>query len=309
MLTLSMTRKSIPVRGSRRFRREEGGTPREQGPVHVPVMLKEVVAALQPKRTDVLLDATYGRGGHAKALRPVRKLIAIDADPSAGVTVANFKDIPAVLKAEGVETIDKALFDLGWNRDQLALERGFSFLQDEPLLMSYGPEPASGFFARDILNTWNESAIADALFGYGGERYSRRIAKAVVERRKIMPFNTTFELVELIRDAVPAGYRHGRLHFATRTFQALRIAVNDELRVLETGLAAAWKHLACQGRIAVITFHSVEDRVVKHRFVEFKKHGGTLLSKKPLTPTRKEIITNPAARSAKLRVIEKICNE
>ena len=304
-----MTRKSIPVRGSRRSRREEGGLLREQKPVHVSVMVSEVVEALQPQRSDVLLDATYGRGGHAKALRPVKKLIAIDADPSAGVTVANFKDIPAVLKAEGVEEVDKVLFDLGWNRDQLALGRGFSFLEDEPLLMSYGPEPASGFFARDILNNWSETAIADVLFGYGGERYSRRIAKAVVERRQVMPFETTFEFVELIRDSVPAGYRHGRLHFATRSFQGLRIAVNDELRVLEAGLAAAWEHLACQGRIAVITFHSIEDRVVKQYFAGLKKRGGTLLSKKPLVPSRKEIITNPAARSAKLRAIEKTCNE
>jgi 16S rRNA (cytosine1402-N4)-methyltransferase len=175
--------------------------------------------------------------------------------------------------------------------------------------MSYGPEPASGFFARDVLNRWSETAIADVLFGYGGERYARRIAKAVVERRKFAPFTTTFELVELVRDAVPAGYRHGKLHCATRTFQALRIAVNDELRVLESGLKAAWEHLSCNGRIAVITFHSIEDRIVKQRFAAYAKAGGRVLFKKPQTPSRAEIISNPAARSAKLRAIEKVCKK
>lgn len=274
-------------------------------------MTGEVIELLAPQRGEVVLDATYGAGGHSKAIKRAAKvnLIAIDADPSAGVEVANFSAISAVLDAHGIERLDKALFDLGWRREQLESGRGFSFQHDEPLDMSYGPEPASGFRASDILNTWSERAIADALFGYGEERYARRIARAVVERRALMPIKTTLELVELVRDAVPPAYRHGRIHPATRTFQALRIAVNDELRVLEAGLAAAWSRLACKGRMVVITFHSIEDRLVKRRFAEFAKKEGRLLVKKPLVPSRAEITRNSAARSAKVRAIEKLCNE
>ena len=173
--------------------------------------------------------------------------------------------------------------------------------------MSYAPTPRSGFTAADILNTWSEKAIADVLYGYGEERYSRPIARAIVARRRIQPIKTTIELVEIIRDVVPPAYRHGRLHPATKTFQALRVAVNDELRSLEQGLSTAWKHLACDGRIAVITFHSIEDRIVKRFFATLAKNGGKLLVKKPLVAARDEIARNPSARSAKLRAIEKIC--
>jgi 16S rRNA (cytosine1402-N4)-methyltransferase len=274
-------------------------------------MVREVVKLLAPKKGEMVLDATYGAGGHSKAIKRAAKvkLIAIDADPSAGVIVANFADIKSVLKEQKVAKLNKVLFDLGWRREQLASNRGFSFQTDEPLDMSYGPEPASGFRASDILNTWSERALADVLFGYGEERYARRIARAIVERRALMPIKTTLELVELVRDAVPPHYRHARLHPATKTFQALRIAVNDELRVLERGLAAAWESLACNGRIVVVTFHSIEDRLVKRFFVQLAKHEGNLLVKKPLVASRAEVERNSAARSAKVRAIEKICNK
>jgi len=167
--------------------------------------------------------------------------------------------------------------------------------------------PASGFTAKEILNTWSEAALADVFFGYGEERYARRIAKAIVEVRRTRAIETTRELTDIIARAVPAAYRHGRLHFATKTFQALRIAVNDELRALERGLRGAWNILSGNGRIAVISFHSTEDRVVKRLFREFAEEGrGQLLVKKPLTATAEELAGNPSARSAKLRGIEKV---
>ncbi|MBX4192557.1 16S rRNA (cytosine(1402)-N(4))-methyltransferase RsmH [Candidatus Parcubacteria bacterium] len=295
----------------RRSTREEGGTVHGQAKAqnHVSVLVDEVVKYLEPKKGEVVVDATYGQGGHSKAIKHAAKveLIALDADPEMGVINANFADLEKVFKHEGVKEVNKVLFDLGWNRGQLE-GKGFSFLRDEPLDMSYGPKPLSGFNAAEILNTWKETALADAFFGYGEERYARRIAKAVVARREVKPFETTIEFVETIRDSVPPAYRHGRLHFATRSFQALRVAVNDELGAIDRGVKAAWKHLACNGRIAVITFHSIEDRAVKRLFQGFAKEEGRLVLKKPLSPSRSEIISNPSARSAKLRVIEKCCD-
>ncbi len=316
-----MTAALSPVRASRHSRREEGGTGREQVKEHQSVMTAEVLVALQPKAHDVVVDATYGRGGHSKALKAAAKikLLSIDADPAgktassngAGPAVieANFADLSAVLKKEGIEQVDKVLFDLGWNMTQLSSGRGFSFMTDEPLNMSYSTRPRSGFTAAEALNEWSEKVLADVFFGYGEERFARRIAKAVVERRKTKPFASTLEFVEVVRDAVPAAYRRGRLNPATKSFQALRIAVNDELGVIDQGIRAAWKHLACNGRIAVITFHSIEDRAVKRLFAEFAKSGeGKLIYKKPLTATASEIASNPSARSAKLRAITKLCD-
>lgn len=315
-------RSLISVRAKGHSTREEDALLREQklGTAsvgrHTSVMVEEVLEYLAPKAGEVVVDATYGQGGHARALQKTAdiRLIALDADPRAGegeadVIEANFGDLEAVLKKLGVQKIDKALFDLGWSSPQLASGRGFSFLRDEPLSMSYGTKPASGFHAAEILNTWEEPALADVLYGYGEEKYARRIAQAVVARRDIHPIATTIELVEIIRDAVPAAYRHGRLHFATRSFQALRMAVNDELGVIERGVLAAWKRLSLGGRIAVISFHSVEDRAVKRLFVTLTKQGGKLLFKKPKVPSRKEVESNPRARSAKLRVIEKIAKK
>lgn len=272
--------------------------------------MREVLEQLAPERGEIVVDATFGAGGHSAAIQKAAKvrLITIDADPAAGAgIVANFADISEVLLRLGIKKIDKVLFDLGWRREQLVSGRGFSLLHDEPLSMSYGPAPRSGFTAAEIVNTWKESAIADALFGYGEERYARRIARAIAERRAIAPIGTTLELVELVRDAVPAAYRHRPLNPATKTFQALRIAVNDEIGVIEKGLRAAWRALACGGRIVVISFHSVEDRLVKNLFREFVKDEGALLVKKPIVPGRTEVRENPSARSAKLRTIEKKC--
>ncbi|MCC7500622.1 16S rRNA (cytosine(1402)-N(4))-methyltransferase RsmH [Candidatus Nomurabacteria bacterium] len=301
-----MTRTLRSARTSYRSNREEGGKAHEQVFEHVSVMVDEAIDALALVKGDVVVDATFGKGGHSAAIKKAAKvkLITIDADPASKADiVGNFADIKDLLAKEGVEEVDKVLFDLGWNKTQLGSGRGFSFMHDEPLNMSYGETPRSGFTASEVLNTWSEKVLADALFGYGEERYARRIAKAIVARREVQPFASTFELVELVKDSVPAAYRRGKINPATRTFQALRIAVNDELGAIEQGIEDAWKLLKPGGRLVVITFHSVEDRAVKRLF---KKLGGTLVYKKPLIPTKGETSKNPAARSAKLRAIEKI---
>lgn len=334
-----MTRILTSNRAHSRLQREEDARSHEEGAharisgaarqpqTHASVLLNETIDLLDPKEGEVVLDATAGQGGHSFAIlsqAPGTSVIALDADPvavdlagkrlakfksRAAVVESNFEHLGKVLRKLGYESVDKVLFDLGWNSGQLDSGKGFSFLVDEPLNMSYGQKPASGFNAREVLNEWNEKTLADVLFGYGEERYARRIAKAIVARRQFQPIETTLELEEIVRDAVPPAYRHGRIHPATKTFQAIRIAVNDELGVIERGLADAWEHLSCGGRIAVITFHSVEDRVVKQYFQKLLKHGGQLVNKKPIPPTQEEINSNPRARSAKLRVIEKICNE
>ncbi len=290
---------------------------------HTSVMVEEVLELLAIQPNDVVLDATAGLGGHSFEIlsRTLGTVLALDADAQAvketrarlekfgdrvEVAEGNFSTTEKILKKYEVPRLNKALFDLGWNSTQLLSGRGFSFLHDEPLNMSYGLHPESGFTAQEILAEWDEKTLADVFYGYGEEQYSRGIAKAIVERRKVKQLETTLELSELVRDSVPAGYRHGRIHPATKTFQALRIAVNDELGVIEKGVLGAWAHLEPQGRIAVITFHSIEDRVVKRLFQTLvKSDEGQLVNKKTLVPSRKEVLANPRARSAKLRVIEK----
>jgi len=294
---------------------------------HTTVLLRESVVALDLQPDDVVIDATLGGGGHAKAI--LEKLgkggvfIGIDADSAAVersrakfkeatatiyLHTANFRSLGEVVAAHHISHITKALFDLGWSSFQLAEGRGFSFLADEPLLMTYeaspGPETLT---AERIVNTWKEESIADVIFGWGEERYSRQIARAIVRARASKPIRTSRELAEIIRAAVPAFYRKGRLHPATKTFQALRIAVNDEMGALKEGLSEAWRLLAPGGRLAAITFHSVEDREVKRLMKEWVTDGsGALLTKSPTRPSREEVLANPRARSAKLRVIEKI---
>lgn len=323
-----MTNALTSTRIKRHLRREEDDTQREWKSghtsvrAHKSVLVKEVISLLAPKEGEVVIDGTAGQGGHSEALLKEANitLIALDADPTAveatsarlkhygaraAVVNANFASLSQVLDTAGIEQVDAVLLDLGWRQEQLAQGRGFSFQKDEPLVMSYGIKPASGFTAAEILNEWAEKTIADVLFGYGEERYAKRIAKAVVARREIKPIETTFELIEIIRDSVPPHYRHGKIHCATRSFQALRVAVNDELGVIDKGVRAAWQRLSPGGRIAVISFHSTEDRIIKRLFLELAKDNGTILTKKPITATKEELTHNPSARSAKLRGIRK----
>jgi 16S rRNA (cytosine1402-N4)-methyltransferase len=293
---------------------------------HQSVLLHDAIEELSIKPGETVVDGTLGGAGHARAIAGLLDsqgtIIGFDLDsdaiaraveslkgmrPTTILIESNFRDVGVQLRTRGIKRIDKALFDLGWSAYQLEAGRGFSFLTDEPLLMTYSSSRKDALTAATIVNTWGEESIADIIYGWGEERYSRRIAKAIVERRKAHPFVIASDLAETIKKAVPAAYRHGRLHPATRTFQALRIAVNDELGALKQGLSGAWELLSPGGRIAVITFHSIEDRIVKDMFLEWQREGaGNRITRSPKKPTKEELSSNPRARSAKLRVIEKI---
>lgn len=294
-----------------------------QQTIHVPVLLQPVLDSLELAKGDVILDGTLGGGGYSVAAlkqQPDIRIVGLDVDPEALIRVqaqigrmagshvlvnANFRDTKKVLADHTISSLDGAMLDLGVSTFQLdgmtATPRGLSFKRDEPLVMTLSGEDTN-LTAREIVNEWQEESIADIIFGYGEERYARKIARAICEAREDMPIETTTELVEIIKRAVPASYRHGRIHPATRTFQALRITVNDELGALKDGLHAIHEMLAPGARLAVVSFHSLEDRIVK-RF--FRDSGSTVITKKPITPSDDEIQNNPRARSAKLRILEK----
>lgn len=281
--------------------------------------------ALNIKPDSIVVDATLGAHGHADLI--IEKLgkkgtfIGIDADPLAVenatcelkgtaikiLHVGNFREINSILKINSINRADAILADLGWRMEQFSGNgKGFSFQIDEPLLMTYGNEEEYPFTARDIVNDWDEESIDNILEGYGEERFHGRIARNIVEARENASIETTHDLVEIVKRAVPTFYRNGKINPATRTFQALRIAVNDELRALEDFLRKSIESLEEDGRLAVITFHSLEDRIVKHTFRSFAHDGrGIVITKKPIVPTREEIRDNPRSRSAKLRIFEK----
>jgi 16S rRNA (cytosine1402-N4)-methyltransferase len=294
---------------------------------HVPVMVAEVVAALAPRPGGRYIDATVGGGGHAlavlQAARPGGRLLGIDADPAALVATADrlaeaglrehavlchgsFADLAVIAGETGFINVDGILFDLGVSSYQLDTpERGFSFAADGPLDMRL--DPTQGSTAADLVNTLSERELADVIFQYGEEHAARRIARAIVERRRTQPFQRTADLAAVIARVV--GGRRGRIHPATRTFQALRIAVNRELDRLAAALPQAVHLLAPGGRLVVISFHSLEDRIVK-QFMRAEAEGATprlvINTKKPVVATDDEVATNPRARSAKLRVATRI---
>lgn len=293
---------------------------------HRPVLLHESLETLDIQADDVVLDGTLGGAGHASEM--VAKLgakgtfIGIDADADAikraeerlkGAEAnvilieGNFRKLESYLGKHVIPHLDKAFFDLGWSSYQLDVGRGFSFLADEPLYMTFSRDVGENTLtAGTIVNEWQESSIADILYGWGEEKFSRQIAKAIVEARKEKEIATSNELANIIRSAVPAFYRKGRLHPATKTFQALRIATNDEMGALTEGLQAAWKLLNSGGRLAVLSFHSVEDREVKKLMREWEDQGGgKRVLKKPVQASREDKKENPRARSAKLRCMEK----
>lgn len=280
--------------------------------MHKSVLLHESIDGLELKEKDIFLDGTFGGGGHSKeALKrfPKIQVIGLDQDPEVkerspefDVRTENFRNLDKAL--EGIKP-NAILLDLGFSSDQLdSSGRGLSFQKDEPLDMRLSGQ---GITAAEILNSWDEEAIELILRGFGEEKYSRRIADAIASRREVQPFKTTAELVDTIRGAVPGTYRHGKINPATRTFQALRIAVNEELTALEDGLEKGFEALAPGGRFAIISFHSLEDRIVKNFFRDKARLGNAkLINKKPITPSEEEIAENPRSRSAKLRIIEKI---
>ncbi len=294
--------------------------------IHKSVLLQEVLTDLAFEKGNVFVDGTVNGGGHSVAVverfgKDV-SIVGIDLDIDAlarakerlaqgNVTLVNdsFRNIDAILDNTGHKQADKILFDLGLSSNQFEESgRGFTFQKDESLSMSFKKEGGvKGFTAYDIVNSWDEGNIADVIYGYGEERYSRRIARAIVEQREIARIKTTFELVEVIKSAVPGSYKHRKIHPATKTFQALRIAVNDELGSLRDGLSKGFERLRPTGRMAIISFHSTEDRIVKTFFKDrVAEKKGELVHKKPLTASEEELAENPRARSAKLRTIQKI---
>lgn len=292
---------------------------------HVPVLLNEVIEGLAISKKDIVVDATLGGAGHSEKLaeaEPSITIIGFDADAlalqRAGETLkrtgvkhhlvnSNFRYMKSELSKLGIETCNKVLFDLGLGSHTYESKRGFSFKYDEPLYMTLEDNPEEAKVrAYDVVNFWSKKSLVDILWGFGEEKFSRQIAESIVLAREKKLIESTGELVELILRAVPSYYRHGKIHPATRTFQALRIAVNDELNALSEALDQAWDILSPAGRIAVISFHSLEDRIVKRVFLRFKEQGGKIITKKPLIPTNEELKSNPRSRSSKLRIIEKI---
>lgn len=302
--------------------------------IHTSVLLHESIDNLNLRSGGVYVDGTLGSGGHLlKALDYIgadgialgidqdngaimRTLERLAAEHKKAIVVKNsYRNVAKVLDEyvhelpQNEAKMDAFMLDLGLSSDQFETSgRGFSFRKDEPLLMTFNASPTEETLtAREIVNVWDESNIADIIFGYGEEKFSRKIAKAIVDARAINPIETTFELVEIIKRGTPGWYHHGKIHPATRTFQALRITVNDEIGALAEGLAQGFDRLRKGGRMAVISFHSIEDRVVK-RFMRHQSDTdqGLLINKKPLIPSDAELVRNPRARSAKLRIIEKI---
>lgn len=297
--------------------------------MHIPVLLNEVIENLNLKLGDKVLDGTIGGGGYLEKMCEIvgsdGLVIGTDQDEEAIKRVEdrladckckkvlfneNFRNLDKVLNDLNIKEVQGVTFDLGLSSDHFEKSgRGFTFQKNEPLLMTFKKEiDESTLTAREIVNDWDEENIADIIYGYGGEQFSRRIAKGIVEARSEKPIETTFDLVEVIEKSVPGWYRNSRkINPATKTFQALRITVNDEINALKDGIEKGFNALASGGRMAVVSFHSTEDRIVKNFMRDRKKEGEAILvTKKPITANREEVKENPRSRSAKLRVIERI---
>ncbi|MHB0884300.1 MAG: 16S rRNA (cytosine(1402)-N(4))-methyltransferase RsmH [Bacillota bacterium] len=304
--------------------------------------MKEVIEFLNCRPGGIYIDCTLGEGGHTleilARIGPRGKLLGVDQDtgalaiaakrletqgwvPSPGPTDtderdftdsagssatlihANFAELDVVLSSHAIPPVDGVLFDLGASSRQFDTpQRGFSYMHDAPLDMRM--DAGQPVTAHDVVNGWDQAELARILFEYGEERWARRIAQFIIEARARRPIETTGELVEVIKAAIPAGARRHGPHPAKRTFQALRIAVNDELEAVKDGLAAALRAVKPGGRVVVISFHSLEDRAVKRTFKEAAEGRFHILTKKPVTPSDAELNDNPRARSAKLRAVE-----
>lgn len=292
---------------------------------HISVLLKETIDGLEIKSGDVVVDCTLGDAGHIKeAISRQANITAVGIDRdqnaidraqstlggSSDVVLrqGNFRDVGEILARAGIAEADKFIFDIGLSSRQLEESgRGFSFQKDEPLVMTFEKDGVDLVTARDVVNDWSEESLTQIIRGFGEEKFAKRIARGIVSARELKQIETSRELVEIILNSTPSAYHRGRVHPATRTFQAIRIAVNDELGSLTNGLKSAWSVLRPGGRIAVITFHSLEDRIVKQYFNNLKKEErGKVITKKPITASEEELNSNPRSRSAKLRIIEKI---
>ena len=296
--------------------------------IHVPVLTAEALGYLQPSRGGLFVDCTVGLGGHARALLEAgaTRLIGIDRDLDAlaecrrnlepwrdrvDLVHADYRDLDAVLTERGIDLVDGTLADLGISSLQLAApDRGFSFQRDEPLDMRM--DRTRGETAAEFLASVGEADLADVIFTYGEERFSRRIARAIVAARYDAPVDTTGRLAAIVRRAVPPRRGPMRIDPATRTFQAIRIWINRELDGLDRFVETAVRRLRVAARLVVITFHSLEDRIIKHTLRAIERGGDDairILTKRPIGPGDEEIGRNPRARSAKLRAAERIALE
>ncbi len=304
---------------------------------HIPVLFEDTIGILKIKEDGIYLDGTAGGGGHSSGilshLGDKGRLVCVDQDPDAievlrgrfgnddrvSVVNSNFSEIPSILERLGIDSVDGVLLDIGVSSHQLdSAERGFSYHHDAPLDMRMSQ---SGTTAADLVNTLPFGELVRIIAVYGEEKFARNIARAIERERQISPIETTLRLAEIVKSAYPAAKRHDK-HPARKTFQALRIAVNGELDRLSTGLDGAFESLASGGILAVITFHSLEDRMVKQRFNEYctgctcpkdfpvcvcgKKPRGRAVLRKPVTAGEKELTENPRSRSAKLRAVQKV---
>jgi 16S rRNA (cytosine1402-N4)-methyltransferase len=309
--------------------------------VHIPVLQREIIEYLDIKPNENFIDCTFGQGGHSLTIleknKPNGKVLGIETDPALHKELKiknrkrlilvqdSYTNLKEIVKKSRFRPVKGILFDLGISSWHLSeSKRGFTFLKNETLDMRYNLE--NPLTASKIINFWSKEEIERILKEYGEERYAKVVAENIIEKRSVKPIETTFQLIEIIKDIVPKRYLRDRIHFATRTFQALRIATNDELHNLENTLPQALDILQKRGRLVVISFHSLEDRIVKNFFKNLAKSFYVktmedkpkdakeglpkikLLTKKPIVPTQKEIKMNPRSRSAKLRVIEKIIN-
>lgn len=293
--------------------------------MHIPVLLDEVIKYLDPKAGENFIDCTAGFGGHSKAILektgPNGKLLAIEWDNNqiadckenlkefAGrviVANGNYADLSKIAEESNFTNVSGILLDLGFSSGQIDIfGKGFSFLKNEPLDMRYSD--ANQITAQEILNKWPEGKIKEILENFGEEKFARQIATEIIKERKLGIIADTQQLVKIIKKAIPIKFQHGKIHCATRTFQALRIAVNRELDNLEKVLPQAISVLESKGRLAIISFHSLEDRIVKNFFRQEAQKGTVkLISKKPIITTEQEIKKNPRSRSAKLRLIQKL---
>lgn len=289
--------------------------------MHTPVLLHEVIEALNPSPGEFVIDGTLGAGGHARAIiERIGKFgmfLGTDWDPDAVLNFkapesgtvqkiitrnASYTAIPEILHDEELPKADGLLLDLGFSSTQIDdAKRGFSFQHDGPLDMRYTSCTET---AAEIVNSYREEELADILYKYGDERFSRQIAERIVKERRAQRITTTRQLASIVVSAMPARFRHGRIHAATKTFQALRIYVNHEFENIESIIGNLEKVMKPNGRVAIITFHSLEDAIVKKKFQELVREGkAELVMKKPIAPTREEIAKNPRSRSAKLRAL------
>ena len=295
--------------------------------MHIPVLQEEVLEYLNPKPNENFIDCTIGEAGHSLAIieriLPNGLLLGIDwsheliqklkikyqisnIKNNLILVCDNFANLKKIVKKYVFKQVHGILFDLGlssWHLEESG--KGFSFKKDEPLIMSYSPAPE--LIAKQIVNQWPGKDIERILKKYSEEKFAKRIAEEIVKARRIKPIQSTFQLVEIIKKAVPSWYQHRKIHFATKTFQALRIAVNDELNNIEKALLQALEALKPNGRLVIISFHSLEDRIIKNFFQNQAKNGLLkILTKNPLKPSLQEIKINPRSRSAKLRAAQKV---